>query len=63
MSELKSRPVRRQYGNCLPAGGFCTSVLALYCEAANRAYQTGSHDGAARIRCNGAEIKKAVFLS
>lgn len=46
MSELKSCPMRAENGNCSPVGGFCTSVPELYCEAANRAYQTGYHDGA-----------------
>lgn len=37
-------PLRHENGNCLPHGGFCTSVNENVCEAMRQAYEQGRHD-------------------
>lgn len=37
-------PMRHENGNCLPCGGFCTSVNDLICEALHKAYDSGYHN-------------------
>lgn len=37
----KDCPMRHEFGNCLPAGGFCTAVNDPICEALHNAYDTG----------------------
>lgn len=42
----KNCPMRhKSNGNCLPCGGFCTSVNDAICEAIHQAYQHGFNDG------------------
>lgn len=41
----KNCPMRHEYGNCLPLGGFCLSVNAEICEALHQAYQHGYQNG------------------
>lgn len=42
LSELrKDCPMRHKNGNCLPCGGFCTSVNDPICEALHSAYRDG----------------------
>lgn len=40
-NELKPCPMRHKNGNCLPNGGFCTSVNKQICEALHNAYSMG----------------------
>lgn len=38
-------PIRhKENGNCLPLGGFCTSVSDEICHALHNAYMCGAHD-------------------
>ena len=37
-------PMRHENGNCLPAGGFCTAVNDMICEALHNAYHCGLHN-------------------
>ena len=37
-------PMRHENGNCLPSGGFCTSVNEPICEALHNAYASGVDD-------------------
>ena len=39
-------PMRTDLGNCLPVGGFCTSVPEEFCEAVHNAYNRGFADAA-----------------
>lgn len=50
---LKECPMRHENGNCLPAGGFCTAVREVVCEALQNAYQMGYMD-------MGCEAKKEI---
>lgn len=38
-------PMRHENGNCLPCGGFCTSVNNEICQALHNAYDHGYTDG------------------
>lgn len=38
---LKNCPMRHENGNCLPCGGFCTSVTMPICEVLQNAYKMG----------------------
>jgi hypothetical protein len=42
MTDRKDCPMRHENGNCLPAGGFCTSVNDSICEALHNAYNCGA---------------------
>lgn len=42
MADRKDCPMRHENGNCLPAGGFCTSVNDSICEALHNAYECGA---------------------
>lgn len=51
MIERKGCPMRHSVnGNCLPAGGFCTSVNDEICAALHSAYDMGGCDLLRRIR-------------
>jgi hypothetical protein len=52
---IKDCPMRHANGNCLPVGGFCTSVKAAICDAARKGYESGYH--AARMR----EVSNDVY--
>lgn len=41
---IKECPMRHENGNCLSAGGFCTAVREITCEALQNAYQMGYMD-------------------
>lgn len=48
MSNIKMWPdcsMRTGWGNCDPAGGFCTAVSKEICEALHNAYFRGYYDG------------------
>ena len=48
----KNCPLRHENGNCLPCGGFCTSVNDAICEAIHQAYQHGFNDGYRQAEAN-----------
>ena len=41
----KDCPMRHENGNCLPVGGFCTSVNDEICKGLKSVYEHGKHDG------------------
>lgn len=43
---IKNCPMRCKNGNCLPNGGFCTSVIEPICEALQQAYEMGKENNA-----------------
>lgn len=43
-NELKPCPMRHENGNCLPCGGFCTSVNKPICKSLQNAYDMGVHN-------------------
>lgn len=45
MSERTNCPLRLTNGNCVPIGGFCTSVNDEICKGLKNAYEHGKHDG------------------
>lgn len=54
----KDCPMRHENGNCLCAGGFCTSVNDPICEALHHAYDCGYR--AAALREHGGKYKCAI---
>lgn len=46
----KECPVRHENGNCIPHGGFCTSVRDDFCVVIRNAYETGKTDGVLQVR-------------
>ena len=42
--------MRHENGNCLPHGGFCSSVPANVCKAMHHAFDFGYHDALYRVR-------------
>lgn len=55
---IKECPMRHKNGNCLPAGGFCTAVRKITCEALQNAYQMGYMDMGNRAKAE--DIVKVV---
>lgn len=45
MTERDDCPLRHANGNCLPVGGFCTSVNDEICKGLKQAYECGKQDG------------------
>lgn len=43
-TKLKSCPMQHENGNCLPCGGFCTSIHPPLCKAMQNAYLMGADD-------------------
>ena len=46
----KKCPMRHENGNCLPVGGFCTSVPANICRAARHGFDFGYADALHRVK-------------
>ena len=46
----KDCPMRHENGNCLPIGGFCTSVNDCICLGLHNAYSDGMNDAYTMIK-------------
>lgn len=49
-NKRKRCKMRHENGNCLPCGGFCTSVNDEICTALHQAYDRGRTDGLRSVR-------------
>lgn len=47
--QQKDCPMRHNNGNCIPNGGFCTSVNQNVCEALQSAYRIGKDDAYKKV--------------
>ena len=46
-------PMRHENGNCLVAGGFCTSIVEPLCEILHNAYNAGKFDSMEQMKKQG----------